>query len=181
MVDATVLSCYKDDTAGEQTVEPQHGVQSRSRFSIRAYSPADLDQLVQLCKQQAASSDYSTVTFNSAKLREYISYIATQDDYCIVCAFDGTQKLIGFSAYTVTSYMFSYEKLITDLSSFVVPEWRKSTVYPRLMQHIEAWGKKQGAKQMCSAISTGVQIEAMHEMFLRNGYRHLGGVYKKVL
>jgi GNAT superfamily N-acetyltransferase len=181
MVDAVDLSCYKERAANGKTVEPRNEGQSRNRFSIRAFLPEDIEQVVDICKQQASTSDYSEVKFNAELLRKNVLDYHERQDICMFCAFDSQQKLIGFTAYSAQHYVFSYDIQIADMTSYVIPEYRKSTVYPRLMQCVERWGKKMNAKRMYSAISTGVNIEEIHNMFLRCGYVHLGGVYRKDL
>jgi GNAT superfamily N-acetyltransferase len=78
-------------------------------------------------------------------------------------------KIIGYTCGVLHENVFNDVLRVTDIGVFVLPKYRKEDIAKHLIEHLEAWAKKQGAREFWLGQTTGDRVDAVAEY-----YKHLG-------
>lgn len=144
---------------------------------IRAAAQKDIGELVELGKLMHAESAMAFLPFETEKVAGYLRNLISNERNCLFVAASGNRVVGAIGGFT-TSYFFCSASLAVDTGLFVRAEHRGSSAAIRLIRAFVDWATQRGASEVCLSVSTGVEIEKSHGLFVGMGMSHVGGVYK---
>lgn len=121
----------------------------------------------------------SVIEFGVTVLTEFLS----GGDYFVNVAREtnGTAP-VGMIVGQVVPYFFCPNRRnAVDHIVYVSPNYRGTSAAHRLLKEFEKWAKDKGAIEMSIGTSTGVHPEKTHDFYVKMGYTHTGGIFKKPL
>lgn len=143
---------------------------------IRVATEADIPALVDLGQEMHLESNFSSLTFDVEKTKEYVKSLL---GYGIVFCSEDNGKITGFIAGFLYQPYFSYDFLATDIGLFITKDARGGMAAPRLIDSFTKWAESNGAKQVRPGISVGGNIEGVARLYERMGYSIVGSVFMK--
>lgn len=148
---------------------------------IRAARSEDIPAFVELARAMHADSSYRDFAFSEQHLTGYLAMaLDTPSRYCILVAEQG-DRLVGFFAGYLESFVFGPETVAYDTAFFVAPEHRGTTTAKRLIEAFRTWAIAHGAREIGLGISTGIDIERVGGFYERLGWSRSGVIYKQRL
>lgn len=123
--------------------------------------------LVLAARMVSESPRYSKHGFAVHKAVELINRLVELGGLFV--ATDG-DTIVGFFAGVVSEHFLSHDKCASDIGIYVLPEYRGTTAFPRLIYAFETWAQEQGANELVLGVSTGVHPELTVRMYERMGY-----------
>jgi len=158
----------------------QHGRLQRviermqSRIQVIEWSPEWLDQALPIMREMHANSIYADMPLNEKKVIFQLSAsgILVPDRYFRIAVLDGE----GLGAFygCVQRTFFNDMLVALDMGWWVKKEARGSMAAPLLLADFERWALSMGAKKVCVAQSTAVNIATTTKLFEACGYRVTG-------
>lgn len=143
---------------------------------IRVATEADIPALVDLGQEMHLESNFSTLTFDVEKTKEYVKNLM---GYGIVFCSEVDGAITGFIAGFLYQPYFSYDYMATDIGLFVTKDARGGMAAPRLISAFTKWAMEKGAKQIRPGISVGGNIEGVGRLYEHMGYSIVGSVFMK--
>jgi GNAT superfamily N-acetyltransferase len=144
---------------------------------IRSATAADIAAIVALGRLMHVESAMAFLPFKTEKVERYLRNLTTNQRNCLIVAESG-DGIVGAIGGFLTDYFFCDETLAIDTGLFVQSEFRGTSAAIRLIRRFIEWAKEKGVAEVCLSVSTGVEIEKSHRMFVGLGLAHVGGVYK---
>lgn len=156
-------------------------------MSVRAATPADVPRMVELgAMLHAESPRYSQATYDPGKLTALGlrmtkgTLVTPAPGGAFVYETDG--KIVGMLAAYVVEMFFGPDKVASDYTFYVLPEYRGTKAAWALWKAFEQWGRDQGAKFYVPGISTGIDPEMSARFYEKQGYERSGFTFfKKVM
>lgn len=143
---------------------------------IRVATEADIPALVDLGQEMHNESNFSTLTFDVEKTKEYVKNLM---GYGIVFCSEVDGAITGFIAGFLYQPYFSYDFMATDIGLFITKDARGGMAAPRLIDAFTKWAQEKGAKQIRPGISVGGNIDGVGRLYERMGYSIVGSVFMK--
>ncbi len=149
---------------------------------IRRFQVEDFDQVLELCRAlHAESPRYNDKPFSEAKARALLTGILTSwtvPMIGIVAEDDGA--IVGMLGGRLAEHALCDEPYATDIGIFVLPAYRGTSAFPRMMKVFEDWAFSQGVREIAPGVSTGIQAEEAVRIYGRLGYTVVSyGMIKK--
>lgn len=155
--------------------------------SIRVATLDDVDNIVEMGRDlHRESPRYRMLSFNAAKVeglaRRLLTGTMTTSPVGGVFVSERDGKITGMAAGYVTAHWFSDDRVMSDYTVYVRPDYRKTSfAFARLVLALEAWGCEQGARFSMIGVSTGIDSIRTKMMYERMGYRVSGDALLKEL
>ncbi len=143
---------------------------------IRVATEADITALVDLGLEMHKESNFSALTFDVEKTKEYVKNLL---GYGIVFCSESNGNLTGFIAGFLYQPYFSFDYLASDIGLFITKDARGGLTAPKLIDAFTKWAQEKGAKQVRPGISVGGNIEGVGRLYERMGYSIVGSVFMK--
>jgi GNAT superfamily N-acetyltransferase len=148
---------------------------------VRPGRHEDVEHILDLGAQMHEEGAYAFLPFDREKVRQLIlEMIGDPETQCVLVAEEGGRPVGGLLGY-LDGYFFCDEKLACDLVLFIERPHRGGTAAARLIRAFRQWATERGARELCLAISTGVEADRIGRLYERMGLRRVGGVYKQRL
>ncbi len=150
-------------------------------MNIRRAKSDDIGELVEMSRRMHEESAYSFLPFDPEKVRRLMAQVvADPEGWCGLVAEEGGRAVGMFGGY-MAEYFFCDERLACDMVLFVEPERRGSSAAARLVRAFRDWAAERGAREICLAVTAGVNAERVGLFYERFGLARVGGVYKQRL
>lgn len=138
-------------------------------LEIRTAELRDTGKLLEMAHAMHEESPrYRMRAFCEAKARGLIEHLITTGGG-FVAVLNG--EIVGMVGGILFEYFFGQDKMCSDLVVYVVPEWRGSSIFVRLIKAFEAWAWGNGACEIVLGVSTGVGMDATVCVYERLGYK----------
>lgn len=136
----------------------------------------DIPVLMTLAHAMHGASDFAPIPIEDDMLRAFLKIAITEPNYCV---FLGVfqDKVVGAFIGCISPFMFSTAKKANDLSLFILPEYRGSSLALRLIREYEKWAKERDAVRIYLGVSTGEDKAC--EFYGKIGYNNVGGLFRK--
>lgn len=167
-------------TLAEHRVE-REGVARAARFSIRDCTFQDIDDCIVLGKEMHRESAYSNIPFSDTAVRALLEVAILSNKYRALVVRDIEGEMIGMCLFFSSQYYFSTNTYVQDMCSYVVPTWRGSTVFLRMLALITQWSKNIGALELVLGTTTKVDTEKFESVLERLQFERVGAVFKQSL
>lgn len=142
----------------------------------------DALELLELGKYLHGESRYKDTKYNVQTIWNLLNMISQYPErYQISYYKNKENKIIGFFIGQVTLEYFTGNIIASDLGMYVLPEYRGSRIFLRLLQSFEDWAKSTGAKKIILYHSTGINPEKSKNLFPKLGYENYGYIFDKEL
>lgn len=144
--------------------------------------PQHVDDLMPLLQDQHAEG-YPHLDFSEVKIRWFIDKIIRDLDRdlrnCFLC-YKG-HELIGYAYASVDEFIFSTQKFAHVEMIYVVPEYRGSRAYLKLMKAYEEWARLRGCVEFWAgvAIPDRERADKISNTLEKVGYSRYGYIHKK--
>lgn len=146
---------------------------------IRPANIEDIEAILKLGKELHQSSTYSSMEFDSDKVRQLMSGLIEGAGVVFVAVVDG--EIVGGIAGGVAEYWFNREIHGFDFSFFISEEKRTGSLAMRLLFALENWCKSRGAVEMRIGITTGINVNGTTRFYNFMGYENTGPLFTKDL
>lgn len=83
-------------------------------------------------------------------------------------------EVIGGIAATVVEQWYSFDRIATDISVFILPEHRGGTALARLLNAYREWAESRGAVYALAGISTSITVARTQSLYEALGARYVG-------
>lgn len=139
--------------------------------------PAQLSDLVRLAEIGAVlhseSEHFQRCRYASGKVQSFLGVLMqSADGLVLVVEKDGI--VIGGIAAMVAEQWYSFDRIATDVSVFILPEHRGGTAPARLLNAYREWAESRGAVYALAGISTSVTVERTQALYEALGARYVG-------
>lgn len=145
-------------------------------------------EVVDLVEQLWEESCFKiTESFDRAAVGEFFLNVLTEhlsggDFFACVAKDSETGEVFGVALGQLTRYILCPEKsFAVDHIVYVRQDKRGTSAAYRLVKEFESWAKQKGATEVSFGVSTGIHPDKTHDFYVRMGYNHTGGIYKKPL
>lgn len=136
---------------------------------IRTATPADIPLLVVIGEAMHAESPrYRRLSYNPRKVGNLLARIVGHPDWLVLIAENGV--LQGVAIACVDTEWFSDERIAQELVVYVRPDFRGSTVAPRLIIGLDAWAESKGAVYLQAGATTGVEPLRTTQLYEKLGF-----------
>lgn len=155
---------------------------------IETPKPSDLQEMVDLGQQMwsegvfTVTEDYDALAALEFGIGALTEHLSGGDFYLSIAREKEGGEIIGMIVGQSVPYFFApSKKMIVDHLIYVREDKRGTSAAYRLMKHFEAWSETRDAIEMSLGVSTGINPEKVHDFYIKMGYTHTGGIYKKPL
>ena len=138
-----------------------------SDTTYRIATESDVAKLKQLTDSMLAHTSLGVAT--ELKIRGLVNSPIT----LVMLAFSN-EDLIGFICGVVHESVFNTTKRVSDIGLYVAPEHRSGIVAAVLIEHLETWAMRQGARQVWLGQTTGDYPRLVERFYNRLGYKTQG-------
>ena len=143
---------------------------------IRAAKPADLDPIVDMCREFIAEGTYAgLIEFDRERFTRLVEAVIGSPAAVVLVA-DGGSGINGMIAVMVEHNVLTGAVTAGELFWWVRPDHR-GTLGWRLAKAAEAWGREHGATQM----RMGAPDDGVGSMLERGGFKRAEIMYQKEL
>ena len=144
-------------------------------ISIRQALFCDIPSLVAMgANLHAESPRYSVTTYSPHKVERLAQAIVmgrVPDSVIFVAEEEENGELIGMFAGAVTEHWFSEDKIATDYTFYVRPEYRgRGKTAVRVVRAFERWALARGVKSLVFGSSTEINTERTADLYKALGY-----------
>ena len=148
---------------------------------IRPPVVEDIEALVEMGLRMHSEGAYAFLPYERDKVSRLVrSYVDDSVTQCgLVAEVDRT--LVGMLGGYLTEYFFCSEVVACDMVLFVDQPYRRGQAAVRLVRAFRDWALGRGARELCLAISTNVNVEDTGRFYERLGFTRVGGIYKQRL
>lgn len=143
---------------------------------IRLAKLNDLDRIVEVgASLHAETEHFGRCRYVGEKVKAFIGALINSDDGFVMVAERDGQVVGGIVAVTVEQW-FSHDKIATEISVFILPEYRGSMDALRLLKAFKAWARTKGVVYTMAGISTGIHAEKTKALYQAAGMRYVGPI-----
>jgi GNAT superfamily N-acetyltransferase len=136
----------------------------------------DALQILELGRQLHKESRFKDEPFDEDKCWSVLDSTLRYPDKRFI-AFDSDYH--GFIIMTMNEEFFNHVKWSADLSLYVAPEHRGSSLVVRLLDAAEQWSKQNGARDMTIFHNTGIETDKAPKLFNKLGFDMKGYIFSK--
>jgi GNAT superfamily N-acetyltransferase len=140
---------------------------------IRAATPQDVAQMVELGRQMVESTSYGRYTYSVDKVAALCTeLIKSPTGIALVAEQEG--QLVGAFVGSVYPMWFSTELEASDYAMFVHPDYRRSAHALHMVRAFVEQAKSLGASRICIGNSTGFEPEKVRALYEMAGFKFVG-------
>lgn len=148
--------------------------------SVRTATVDDVTDLVALGRMMHRESPrFSRFAFVAGKVEALIRSMIASPHMVVFVAEESGFGVIGMFGGIVGEHFFTTDRFATDVAVFVVPQFRGTSAFPRLLQAFESWATEQGVLEIAPGISTEVSPERTLALYEQKGFRLSGSMVVK--
>lgn len=145
---------------------------------VRTMTRQDVPAIIGLGFDMHQESCYRDLDYDPEKIGKLCLQIVDDGSkLALVATKDG--QIVGMLGAYITEHFFGSDKTAGDYVVYVRPEHRGSTAFIRLVRAYVAWAKDRGAKDIFVRQSTGMNINAIGDLYTRIGFEIVGYIFKK--
>ena len=145
---------------------------------IRPFEKKDLQQCLEMSKQQHQESIWNELPFELEKVKwVYLNCIGHPKKCALVIEKDG--NIIGCFVCQLVQYNFSYNSYVTDIWFYIKPEHRKGFLSIDLYKAVYQWAKEKSALEVIIGHGIDKNNKKMESFYNRLGYKHHLDYYRK--
>jgi len=127
-------------------------------------------------------SSFKSIGYDEEKLRDLgTSIINRPDVFFASVAEDENKVILGMFVGVITEYYFSKDTMASDLLFYVDQDKRGALACLKMIKEFELWAKRNNAKEVRPATSTGIEMNRTAKLYSHLGYEPTGHTFRKVL
>lgn len=134
---------------------------------IRIAEEKDIEKLKALTDRMLAHTGLGVAT------TEKIRALVKSPRSLVLLAFDG-EELVGYTCGILHESVFNDRLRVSDIGVYVDSEYRSGSLAKRLIDQLESWSKKLGAKELWLGQTTGDNPDQVVKYYNRLGYTTKG-------
>jgi GNAT superfamily N-acetyltransferase len=134
---------------------------------IRIAEEKDIEKLKALTDRMLAHTGLGVAT------TEKIRALVKSPRSLVLLAFD-SEELVGYTCGILHESVFNDRLRVSDIGVYVDSEYRSGSLAKRLIDQLESWSKKQGAKELWLGQTTGDNPDQVVKYYNRLGYTTKG-------
>jgi GNAT superfamily N-acetyltransferase len=146
---------------------------------IRMATLDDVDFIVDKGELMAQESSYKVYAYNHDKVRALVENLINSDVGFVCVAESGGVK-IGWMFGACVEHWFSSDKVATEMTTYILPEYRGGSDAPRMIKAFKKWAENMGATETQIGITTAVNEERTSALYERLGFHPAGRIFKCV-
>lgn len=146
-------------------------------MKIRKLLPEDIPNCIALGKLMHAESCYRDTEYSKQKCMQ-LGFLAIRDSKHIWLVAEKDMKIIGMLGARINQAYFSYDMIAQDYLVYVLPEYRGSSAFSRMVKQYLKWAIDKEAKLIFLATSTGVDTDRVEQLYNRLGLKKMGALYQ---
>jgi GNAT superfamily N-acetyltransferase len=145
------------------------------RFALESDSAA----LVELALENRAEIAHNNFEVDHKRVADTLKGLFTlnQGTHVLFVAETSQGVLAGGLLACVQRYYYSHEMQAQLIQWFLRPQYRGTSIAPRLVKAFVEWAKSRGASEVVMGVTSGIHVDATDRMMRRLGFTHLGGTY----
>jgi GNAT superfamily N-acetyltransferase len=136
----------------------------------------DIPSIIHLGGRMHEESQYSSLTYNPEKVLDKCNKIL-EVDYMIGIIAEQGNHIVGMMGGVIGPYEYGEELISSDILVYILPEFRGTGTFIKLVNKYIAWSKEKGAKKVFLSQSTGVNIDSITQLYHRLGFAYVGGQF----
>jgi GNAT superfamily N-acetyltransferase len=150
-----------------------------STTQLRRATAEDIPALVAMgARMHAESPRLSKTPYQPQRIQHVLSCLMpTQECFMLIAERDG--KPAGMLGGIVTDHLLSGVRYAGDLAVYVAPEYRGTSILPRMLREFERWAVENDATEITLGVTTEIHPERTAALYERNGYRLSGSIAVK--
>jgi GNAT superfamily N-acetyltransferase len=138
----------------------------------------DALRIMELGRALHAESRFKDEPFDDEKCWAVLDSTVRHPDKRFI-AYDSEFR--GFIIMSMNEEFFNHVKWAADLSLYVAPEFRGSSLVIRLLDSAEKWAKENGARDITIFHNTGIDTDKAPKLFNKLGFHMKGYIFAKEL
>lgn len=148
-------------------------------MKIRFAQESDKEALVELALENRDETAHANVVVDPQRVADTLQGLFTlnQGTHVLFVAETSEGQLAGGLLACVQRYYYSHELQAQLVQWFLRPQYRGTSIAPRLVKAFVEWAKSRGASEVFMGVTSGVAVEQADRMMRRLGFTHLGGNY----
>lgn len=145
-----------------------------AKTTIRPARHDDLGRLAEIgAVLHSESEHFQRCRYAPEKVQVFLgALLQSTDGLVLVVEKDG--EIVGGIAAMVAEQWYSFDRIATDVSVFILPEHRGGTAPARLLNAYRDWAASRGAVYALAGISTSVTVERTQALYEALGARYVG-------
>lgn len=144
--------------------------------TYREFTRADIPQISRLGERMHEESIYCALDYSPVKALYWCYDVLNDDNRCgFVAEIDGEICAMFFGL--VTEYLYGHDLVAKDSLMYVMPEYRGSMMFLRLVNAYFRWARGKKVKQIFLSQSTGINVHRTTELYKRLGLQQVGGIF----
>jgi len=146
---------------------------------IRFALESDSDALLELALENRAEISHNNFAVDPKRVADTMKGLFTlnQGTHVLFVAETSQGVLAGGLLACVQRYYYSHEMQAQMVQWFLRPQYRGTSIAPRLVKAFVEWAKTRGASEVVMGVTSGINVDATDRMMRRLGFKHLGGTY----
>lgn len=135
----------------------------------------DIPAIVELGRSlRDESPRYAPCNYSEDKIAKVLAHLVKNPTTGCALVARKNGKMVGFFLGFVSEHWFGTSKFAGDLSVFVAPEHRGSSLFIKMLRRFEDWAWSTDIEEIVLAVSTGIDPAVTVAMYERLGYTHYG-------
>jgi GNAT superfamily N-acetyltransferase len=151
-----------------------------SHLELRLAEQRDIPQVVEMLHRFFNETPWRTcLEFANERVADFLAYSIQKGSQPYLCAFDG-DRLVGLISWHL--YIEACSPIAVMDETYVVPEYRRTTLGRRLVAVASEWAKASGARVMNFPLASGFdETRTFVNMLQKFGARPVGVIMSMVL
>lgn len=142
--------------------------------TIRLAQLSDLERIADIgAVLHSESEHFQRCRYAPEKVRAFLGALLQSADGLVLVVEKGGE-IVGGIAAMVAEQWYSFDRIATDVSVFILPEHRGGTAPARLLNAYREWAASRGAVYALAGISTCVTVERTQALYEALGARYVG-------
>jgi len=148
-------------------------------MKIRFAVPEDKEALIELALENQSEIAHGNISVNRQRVDDALNglFLLNQGSHVVMVAETIEGKLVAGLMGCVERYFYSDELQAQLIQWYLRPDFRGTSIAPRLVKAFVEWAKSRGASEVFMGISSGVHVQQTDRMMRKLGFTHLGGNY----
>ena len=146
---------------------------------IRPMTEADIQDVVDMGAVMHAEGAYINMTYDPHKCADLARAVMadTENQIALVAETEHGEVVGMLSGYVIPFY-FGPDLVSHDRIVYIIPSYRGTSAFLRLVRKYVEWARSKKVRQIFMAISTGINTDKTTDLYVRLGFRHVGGVFQ---
>lgn len=145
-------------------------------MKIRPITLADIPAIIRHGAEMHYESIYSHLTYSPQRVYEMCCTAIDSNNHLAVVA-EHHGEIVGMLAACVFQYAYGDESISTDMLVYVDPAKRGGRAFLALVSEYIEWAKSKNVALILLGQTTGVDTEAVTELYKKIGFKHIGGQF----